>query len=214
MGRREEKKEHTRQQLTATALELFRTRGFDDTRVQDIVDKVGVSPATFFNYFPGKEAVLEAESDVATELFGALLRHELDRGDKPATERLAQITRVLGTFLSKDPEIGRLLATRTSMFFGSTGERAERDRANQAVLAELFHQGQSSGELRPDADPAQLAEIYLAIVLLTTTNWLIEWHGPPADELPGRLVSALEVLLNGISTGRQHAKAAQRKRQA
>ena len=214
MGRREEKKEQTRELLSATALELFRTRGFDHTRVQDIVDKVGVSPATFFNYFPSKEAVLEAESDVATELFGALLRHEVDQSDKPATERLAQITTVLGAFLIEDPEIGRLLATRTSMFFGSTGERAARDRANQAVLAELFHQGQSSGELRPGVDAAQLAEIYLATVLLTTTNWLIEWHGPPADELPERLLSALEVLLNGMSTGRRHGKAAPRKWQA
>lgn len=214
MGRREEKKQQTRQQLASTALELFRTRGFDDTRVQDIVDEVGVSPATFFNYFPGKEAVLEAEADGAIALFGALLRHELDRGDEPALERLTQITRVLGTFLSQDPEIGRLLVTRTSMFFGPTGERAERDRANQAVLAQLFRQGQGRGEFRPGLDPAQLAEIYLAIVLLTTTNWLIEWHGPPTDELPERLLSAMDALLDGVCTGRQHAKATRRKRQA
>lgn len=198
MGRREEKKEQTRQQLTVTALELFRTRGFDDTRVQDIVDKVGVSPATFFNYFPSKEAVLEAESDGAIELFGALLRHELARGDAPASERLTQITRVLSTFLSQDPEIGRLLATRTSMFFGSTGERADRDRANQELLADLFHQGQTSGEFRPGLNPAQLAEIYLAIVLLTTTNWLIEWHGPRTDSLPERLLGAMDALVNGL----------------
>ncbi len=209
MGRREEKKEQTRRQLAATALELFRTRGVDDTRVQDIVDEVGVSPATFFNYFPGKEAVLEAEADGAIELFGALLRHECDRGEESASERLTQITRVLGTFLSQDPEIGRLLVTRTTMFFGPTGERAERDRANQAVLAALFHQGQTRGEFRPDPDPAQLAEIYLAVVLLTTTNWLIGWHGPPTVELPERLLTALEVLLNGISSGRPSARSAQ-----
>ena len=38
MGLREEKKQATRAAIVETALELFRERGFDDTRIQDITD--------------------------------------------------------------------------------------------------------------------------------------------------------------------------------
>jgi AcrR family transcriptional regulator len=43
-----------------TALELFLTRGYLTTTVQDIVRKVGVAQGTFYYYYPSKEAILEA----------------------------------------------------------------------------------------------------------------------------------------------------------
>ena len=63
MGLREEKKQATRAAIVATALDLFRTQGFDRTRIQDVVDRLRISEATFFNYFPTKESVLEAVAD-------------------------------------------------------------------------------------------------------------------------------------------------------
>ena len=198
MGIREEKKERTRRLLSATALELFRVHGFTETRVQDIVERVGVSPATFFNYFPSKDAVLEAESDDAGELFSALLRHELARGEASVVDRLRQIAAVLGEYLSNDPDIARLLVTRTSLFAGSTGARADRDRASQDLLAQLIHQGQDLGELRTDVAAGQLAEVYMAVMMLTATNWLIEWRGPPRQRLTERLLDALDTVLLGM----------------
>ena len=63
MGLREEKKRETRDAIVATALELFRTQGFEGTRIQDIAQRLRISEATFFNYFPTKQSVLAAVAD-------------------------------------------------------------------------------------------------------------------------------------------------------
>ena len=197
MGKREEHKRRTRQALVDAGLELFRQRGFDDTRVQDIVETVGVSPATFFNYFPTKDAVLEAQAEQTADLYAALLRHELDRRNATVTERLEQITRVLAHALAADPKISELMATRTPLFFGSTGAKADKDRNAQHLLAELFAQGQDTDEIDPGADPLQLAEVYTAIISLTGVNWLARWFGDTTQSLEDRLLSATNILLNG-----------------
>ncbi|MGC0403706.1 AcrR family transcriptional regulator [Streptomyces sp. SAI-126] len=52
---RERKKHRTREALLRVAIELFTTRGYERTTVDDIADSVGVSQRTFFRYFAGKE---------------------------------------------------------------------------------------------------------------------------------------------------------------
>lgn len=50
--------ERTRERLTACALELFTTQGYDETTVEQIATAAGVSHMTFFRHFPTKESVL------------------------------------------------------------------------------------------------------------------------------------------------------------
>ena len=48
----------TRQALIDASLELFAERGYDSTTTDEIVERAGVSPRTFFRYFPTKETVV------------------------------------------------------------------------------------------------------------------------------------------------------------
>jgi AcrR family transcriptional regulator len=57
-GLRERKKLRTRAAIQKEALRLFMKKGYEETTIEDIAEAVEISPSTFFNYFPSKEAVV------------------------------------------------------------------------------------------------------------------------------------------------------------
>ncbi len=59
-GLREQKKAQTRATIVAEAGNLFTSRGFQATTMDEIATAAGVSPATLYNYFGTKNSVLLA----------------------------------------------------------------------------------------------------------------------------------------------------------
>lgn len=49
-----------RTQLIQAALELFLEKGYEHTRVEDIIDRVGIAKGTYYHYFKSKMNALEA----------------------------------------------------------------------------------------------------------------------------------------------------------
>ena len=69
VGLREYKRDRTRRELRETAIRLFAEDGYHETTVDDIAIAVGVSPRTFYRYFPNKEEVLfDASTDVRAKV--------------------------------------------------------------------------------------------------------------------------------------------------
>lgn len=56
LNQRDAQKVATRTALSRAAIDLFTTKGFDETRVEDIAADAGVTSRTFFLHFPSKEA--------------------------------------------------------------------------------------------------------------------------------------------------------------
>jgi AcrR family transcriptional regulator len=86
---RERKKQATRRSLRRIALDLVAERGFAQVTVEDIAAAADVSPRTFFNYFPSKEAALFGADPERT----AVLRRRIveEAPGETALEALRQI---------------------------------------------------------------------------------------------------------------------------
>jgi AcrR family transcriptional regulator len=86
---RERKKLATRRLLRRAALDLIAERGLANVTVEDIAEAADVSPRTFFNYFPSKEAVFFGGSpDRAAELRAGIVSAV---PGQPALDALRQV---------------------------------------------------------------------------------------------------------------------------
>src|SRR6516225_6593756 len=63
-SRRERRSLEIRERLFRSALQLFAQKGFAETTVEDITEAADVGKGTFFNYFPSKDHILLAFSDM------------------------------------------------------------------------------------------------------------------------------------------------------
>jgi AcrR family transcriptional regulator len=84
LRRREQQKEQTRLDLAFAAFDLASAHGLAGVRIPQVAAAVGVSPRTFNNYFPSKEAAIV----FPTTLRAARLVSTLS--ERPAHEPLAQ----------------------------------------------------------------------------------------------------------------------------
>jgi mycofactocin system transcriptional regulator len=78
----------SRRVLERIALKLFTEQGFDNTTVEQISERAGVSRRTFFRYFDSKAAVLWSEFDHEVETLHQLLRETPP--ELPTTEAIRQ----------------------------------------------------------------------------------------------------------------------------
>lgn len=92
---RERKKLATRRLLRRAALHLVAERGLANVTVEDIAEAADVSPRTFFNYFPSKEAVLFGGDPERAATLRDRLAHEAP--GEPALD-------VVRTVLAQDAE--------------------------------------------------------------------------------------------------------------
>jgi AcrR family transcriptional regulator len=102
LGRRERKKQATRDALVDAALALFETHGVDGTTIEEITDQVDVSSRTFHRYFACKEDVLFADSAERGEWFRLALSGR--PCDGPLLESLRAAACELAAMLVEQPE--------------------------------------------------------------------------------------------------------------
>jgi AcrR family transcriptional regulator len=87
-GLRERKRRLTRQLISDVATAMFATRGFDNVKVAEVADKVGVSEKTVYNYFPTKESLVLDTADETIERVARALRER--RPDESVTQAVVR----------------------------------------------------------------------------------------------------------------------------
>jgi AcrR family transcriptional regulator len=192
---RERKKLATRRSLRRHALDLVAQRGFMHVTVEDIAEAADVSPRTFFNYFPSKEAALFGADP---ERVAALREGVLHQAPgEPALDALRQVLAAEARKVTS--ELGDLGGEPQEMLRRMKVVRADPHlRAAQSAhmaniesaLAEALAERLGKDPAR-DPYPALLASIAGAVIRATTVFWASTGGAEPLDQLTDRAFQAL-----------------------
>jgi AcrR family transcriptional regulator len=186
--------ESTKSRLTATAAELFRTKGFAATTTRELAAALGIQKATLYHHIRRKEDLLyKLCVDSLTRMDEVAELTESEYTDP--LERLSNFisSHVITALEDRDQHAVMLTELRAL----PPDERAEvlimrrryEDRVDRLILA-----AQRAGRIRADASPSDLR-----LALLNMLNWTIFWFRPEGNHTPeelGKLYS--EIFLNGV----------------
>ena len=88
------KGEKRKQELLKIAYELFLSRGYENTSVDEIIAKAQIAKGTYYYYFPSKEQMLEDVIDMMIESEAEAARQIL-RAELPVPQKIVGIIRKL-----------------------------------------------------------------------------------------------------------------------
>jgi AcrR family transcriptional regulator len=194
-GLRERKKARLRQQIIDTSIRLFRKRGYEKTRVDDIVRTLEISQPTFFRYFPSKDAVLR---EVGRRGFACIKEHlENELSSEASTSaRLRRMYQGMAREVESDRPLWRAVVLSGAMDPVRSPEMRRPEEIAVSLLREILMEGQRRGEITRAFPVAHLAEFMEALYTTAVRRWAIDLLGP--HDLSEKVRSAVDFFLRGV----------------
>jgi AcrR family transcriptional regulator len=167
MGARPKLTQKRRTQMLEAAAEVIGERGLCDTRIADIAERAGLSPALVVYYFGSKEKVLTEALAYTEDLFYIETFRALT-GIEGASEKLVRLIELACPAVerSETDEYWALwveLWSRALRNDEAARKREALDQRWRTTIAEVVREGQRSGEFAP-CDPERFAT-YLAALM-------------------------------------------------
>jgi len=182
VGRRERRKRELRERIYQTASLLFLKQGFAATTVEQIAETADIAPATFFNHFPGKDAVLREMSAEVITLVTTLVEEQRKRQvSTPAAlqDMAARFSQVIAATQGFAREVLIELMGH-SVRPGEAGPLLSRVRES---FAALVVDGQTRGDVREDQSADFLADMIVGVFYGTVTQWVNDPTYPFSERL-------------------------------
>lgn len=195
VGLRERKKARLRQEIIDTAVRMFRKRGYEKTRIDDIVQALEISQPTFFRYFPSKDAVL---GEVGRRGFACITDHLRKEISSEATtaEHLRRLYQELARYAEADRPLWEAVVLSGAMDPVRSPNMRESKECALGLLREILAQGQNRGEVSRAFPVEHLAEFMEGLYNTIVRQWAVDLTGP--HRLSDRVNSAVEFFLRGV----------------
>ena len=196
LGRRERRKLEVRERIYSVARELFAKQGFESTTVDEIARVADVAPATFFNHFQSKQALLGLMTGEVFEVLHSMTSEHLE-GEGSSPEKLRAFISSATEGISASRGIARdVLLEFMRSDATPDGPHPYLERVFEPFVA-LIEQGQRAGDVRSDYDATFLAQMAVGMMNSAITNWLAN----PDYPVESGLVDAAEFVLITLRPG-------------
>ena len=192
-GRRERKKQATRQALQDAALRLVAERGLDQVTVEDISEAADVATRTFFNYFSSKEEALLGNSPRNVAAVHRLVV-ERPAGESPL-EAVCQVLRSMILELAERREESLLrqqvIERHPGLLARQLGVYASFERALAAAVTE---------RLGPERADPSYARLVGAVAVAAARSAVSSWRAGQGRRPLAELVDAAFVQLRDLAS--------------
>ncbi len=165
---RKEQKEERRKAILMTALTLFVTKGYYDTKITDIAEAVPMSTGLMFHYFESKEVLLAELVKMGAEGTKALSSGPAAQAaaDLPADLYLKGFLQQMFSYAKEQPWVFNMFVLMGQVRRNGMPEEARRiamDVNSIDFTAKLIRNGQKEGIFRK-GDPVLLSRCFWASV--------------------------------------------------
>lgn len=137
-GLRERKRRQTLQRISEVGLDLFATKGYEATTLDEIAAAAGISRRTFFYYFESKEDILHAYVKGFTDALKALVIENASAGAPLDIVRNAMLQLVAPQRESKMIATSRLIRQSEALRTRNQGRLRQLEQAVVEGLCELW----------------------------------------------------------------------------
>jgi AcrR family transcriptional regulator len=189
-------------ELIDAAEELFRTRGYHQTSVSDIVKSIGVAQGTFYYYFETKEDVLEAIISRIVELIINELEELVDNQTVSAEEKICLLVQLFFNKIKNEEPLLAVLFEEKQLHLMAKIENHARKLADPSLL-KVFKQGQKEGTMNIPY-PAEALDFFIKILLPIIESYLEKPDGTKPEVFARKMFVGerlIETVL-GIKKGR------------
>jgi AcrR family transcriptional regulator len=182
----------TRSALLAAAARRYARYGPRKTTMEEVARAAGLSRATVYKHFPGKEGLYRALLEQTTQEFLAELRACLARPGG-AREKLREIVVIARQVYSRSPVLLGAAAGDDEMRMETVASDAMRDHEERviALLTEVLAQGVRAGEIRA-VDPRAAAYLMYQLGNVLVVREVSGRRDFPFEEILG----AMDDLIN------------------
>ncbi|WP_233549483.1 TetR/AcrR family transcriptional regulator [Lysinibacillus yapensis] len=171
----DERRQERKRQLIEITLELFATKGYENTKISEIVSKAGVSQGTFYWYFESKESIcLEVLEEGKLKILEAISQgFRTTKVDVKDSERstISIFTHIF-QFAEKNPFLMQIILK------GIHSQRALQEKVDaiktdmEKSFANNIKQAQDLNMIEENIDPAMQSIFIMSLLEGVLSRWL------------------------------------------
>lgn len=163
---------NTKGKIITAAWDLFYEQGYDDTTIEEIIDKSGTSKGSFYHYFEGKDALLGSLSYIFDEEYEKL-QSEIDE-NMHSFDALLFLNVKLFSFIEERIDID-LLTRLYSTQLVTKGEKhlLDNKRVYYKLLRKIVSDGQKKGELTEEMSVNEIVKLYAMCERSLLYDWCL-----------------------------------------
>ena len=163
---------NTKGRIINAAWDLFYEQGYDDTTVEEIIERSGTSKGSFYHYFEGKDALLGSLSYIFDEEYENL-RDNMP-GKMDSFDKLLYLNEKLFAMIENRIDI-ELLKRLYSTQLVTKGEKHLLDskRVYYKLLKAIVTEGQEAGELTDKMSVKEIVKLYALCERALLYDWCL-----------------------------------------